>query len=223
MSSPRRAIPALLVLTALLLAATGCTRLFYASMKKLGKEKREILVSRILDAKQAQEDASEQFKTALEAFQAVTNFHGGDLEKSYNKLNAVLEDAEDRAKDVRNRISGIEKVSKDLFKEWSAEIDSMSGGPLKTGSRTLLRTTERRNRDLVAQMHTSEGKMKPVLQKFHDQVVFLKHNLNARALGSLKTQAASIDGEVEALLKEIAESNAAADKAIAGLNAAAEN
>jgi len=55
---------------ALLASLTGCSQLYYSSMKKIGKEKREILVSRILDGKEAQQDAAKEFKTALEAFQS---------------------------------------------------------------------------------------------------------------------------------------------------------
>ena len=52
-------------------------------MKKLGKEKRDILVNRILDGKMAQQKAADQFKTALEAFQEVTKFDGGELENIF--------------------------------------------------------------------------------------------------------------------------------------------
>lgn len=142
------------------------------------------------------------WKSALEAFQAVTNFNGGDLEKAYNKLNGELEDTQGRVKKVSDRIDGIEKVAKDLFKEWSGEIDKMSDGKLKNDSRSLLRGAELRNAGLLRQMHAGEARMKPVLQKFYDQVVFLKHNLNARAIGSLKKQAASIDSEVAALIAD---------------------
>ena len=192
-------------------------------MKKLGKEKRDILVSRILDTKKAHQEASEQFKSALEAFQAVTNFEGGDLEKAYNRLNGEIEDAQGRARKVSERIDGIQKVSMDLFKEWDGEIDKMSGGKLKNDSKAMLRNAEQRDRDLLRQMHSSEAKMKPVLQKFYDQVMFLKHNLNARAVGSLKRQAASIDGDVQSLLKDIEASNQAADHTIAGLKADSED
>ena len=204
---------------AAVLLSTACTQLFYASMKKLGKDKRDILVSRILDAKKAQQDASKQFQSALEAFQAVTNFDGGDLEKSYKKLNGEFEDAQSRAKKVTDRVDSIEKVSKDLFAEWSSEIDQMSEGRLKQDSRTLLRNSEQRNHALVRQMRSSEAKMQPVLQKFHDRVLFLKHDLNAKAIGSLKGQAGAIDDEVARLVKDIEASNEAADNTIAGLNA----
>ena len=214
MLSSRRLIP---FLVAVFVFSSACTQLFYASMKKLGKDKRDILVSRILDAKKAQQDASKQFQSALEAFQAVTNFDGGDLEKSYKNLNGEYEDAASRAQKVSDRVDSIEKVSKDLFKEWGGEIEQMSEGRLKQDSRALLRKSEQRNHDLVRQMRGSEQRMRPVLQKFHDRVLFLKHDLNARAIGSLKGQAGAIDAEVAQLVKDIEASNEAADRAIAGL------
>lgn len=220
MPAPRKTA---VLLCAVLVLLPGCTSLFYAGMKKLGREKRDILVGRIQDAKKAQQDASEQFKSALEAFQAVTNFQGGDLEKAYNKLNGEFEDAQSQARKVSDRIDSIEKVSRDLFKEWGAEIEKMSSGKLKTDSRAMLRNSEQRNRELVRQMRASEARMKPVLQKLYDHVTFLKHNLNARAVGSLKKEAATIDADVTALLKDIELSLQAADRAIAGLDTDAES
>lgn len=198
--------------------SNGCTRIFYASMKKLGKEKRDILVSRIMDAKKAQTEASQQFQTALEAFQSVTNFSGGDLEKAYNNLNGELNAAQGRANKVSDRIQSIDKVSKDLFKEWSGEIEEMSDGKLKTQSRTLLRGSELRQDEMLRQMRISQAKMKPVLQKLFDQVIFLKSNLNARAISSLKGNAAELDTDVKALIRELEKANQEADKAIAGLD-----
>ena len=179
---PFFSISVFITLGLLLFTGTACTRIFYASMKKLGREKRDILVSRIVDAKKAETEASEQFKTALEAFQSVTQFSGGDIEKAYNKLNDEMKDAQGRANKVSDRIQSIDKVSKDLFKEWSGEIDQMSDGKLKNESRVLLRGSEQRQTELLRQMRVSEAKMKPVLQKLFDQVIFLKGNLNARAI-----------------------------------------
>ena len=116
----------LVLLPLFFLSLSGCSQLYYSSMKKLGKEKRDILVNRILDGKKAQEQAADQFKTALEAFVEVTKFDGGELEKSYKKLNKELERAEDRAKKVSDQIESIDKVARDLFKEWEKEIGEMS-------------------------------------------------------------------------------------------------
>jgi len=38
----------------------------------------------------------------------------------------------------------------------------------------------------------AEDQIAPVLKAFHDQVLFLKHNLNSRAIGSLKGTSATL-------------------------------
>ena len=198
---------------------SGCSTLYYSSMKKLGKEKRDILVSRIEDGKQAQQDASKQVKTAYEAFKELTNFQGGDLEKVQKSLSKEFDDVEDRANKVTDRIASIDKVGQDLFTEWSGEIDQMSNGAMKNDSRKLLKETRDRHLKLMKQMKSSEAKLKPVVQAFRDQVLYLKHNLNARAINSLKKTVIEIDDDIAALVKDIDASNAEADRAIAGLKA----
>ncbi|MDX2180053.1 MAG: DUF2959 family protein [Bryobacteraceae bacterium] len=196
----------------------GCSGVYYSAMEKIGKEKRDILASRIAEGKKDQEKAKEQFKTTLEAFQALTGFDGGDLEKTYKKLNNEFESAEARAKDVREQIASIEKVSQDMFKEWGAEIDTMSNAQIKLESRNMLRDTQRRQALLMDKMRDSERRMQPVLKIFRDQVLFLKHNLNARAIRSLKNTAVQLDTQVTSLVKDIDVSIAEADAFIASLS-----
>jgi hypothetical protein len=78
----------------------------------------DILVSRVKDSKKDQQQAKEQIKTTMESFQALTGFQGGELEKSYKKLNGEYEKAADSAQKLHNRIDSIDQVSNDLFKEW---------------------------------------------------------------------------------------------------------
>jgi len=207
---------------AALLVISGCSSLYYSSMKKLGREKRDILVSRIEDGKEAQQEAAREIKTAFEAFQEVTNFKGGDLEQAYKKLNKEFEDVESRAKKVHDRVNSIEKVASDLFLEWEQEVAKMSNGRLKEESRTLLAGARDRHRKLMRQMRASEAKMKPVINVFRDQVLYLKHNLNARAMQSLRKQVVEIDDDVAALIKEVELTTQEADRTIAGLANAAE-
>jgi hypothetical protein len=42
-----------------------------------------------------------------------------------------------------------------------------------------------------------------VLQKFKEQVLFLKHNLNAQAISSLQTQVSGIQGDVDKLIRDM--------------------
>ncbi len=201
----------LLLCALLLIANFACTRLYYAANEKIGREKRDILVRRVEAARKDQNEAKEQFQSALEAFQSVSGFKGGKLEDVYNKLNKELERSEGRAKDVNEGIRSIEKVAGDLFKEWDKEIAAIGSRDLRSRSQEIRSETERRYAALVRKMHESESKMDPVLGAFRDQVLFLKHNLNAKAISSLKNNVLKIDGEVTALVKDIEASIAESD------------
>src|ERR1700735_4129846 len=86
-----------------LLALAGGTSSYSKAMKTFGKEKRDILVSRVKDSKKDQQQAKEQIKTTMESFQALTGFQGGQLEKNYKKLNGDYEKAADGAKKLQHR------------------------------------------------------------------------------------------------------------------------
>jgi hypothetical protein len=210
----------LAVFAAALLGATACNRLYYASMEKLGKEKRDILVKRIKDGKKDQEEAREQIKTTLESFKELTGFDGGDLERVYNKLNGEYEAAKNRADDVSKRIQSINQVAQDLFKEWAAEIGKMGDASLKSRSRVMLRDAQVRHQHYMKAMRATEGKIQPVIRAFHDQVLFLKHNLNARAIRSLKSTLTKLDGEVSVLVTDIERSMQESDAFVQSLLAA---
>ncbi len=202
-----------------LLCLASCSQLYYASMEKLGKEKRDILVQRVIDGKKDQEKTKEQIKTTLEVFQELSGFEGGDLEKKYKKLSGSYEDANSRAEALSERIASIDKVGQDLFSEWQAEIASMRNPELRTRSQELLRTTRASHQQYLRRMRTAEKKIGPVIQAFHDQVTFLKHNLNAKAVGSLRKTSAKLDTEVAALVTDLEASITEADRFIQSLSA----
>jgi hypothetical protein len=195
-----------------LLAMVGCSTAYYAAWQKLGYEKRDILVSRIKDTQEDQEAAKQQFTTTLQRFQEVTHFNGGDLEAEYNKLNSSYESCESRANDVSKRIKSVEKVAGDMFDEWNSELSQYSDPNLRASSQQKLNDTKVRYDKLIAIMKQAESRMPPVLTAFHDQVLYLKHNLNASAIASLQTTSAGIESDVSQLIKEmnasIAEANA---------------
>ncbi len=204
----------------LALTLTGCNSVYYKTMKTLGKEKRDILVKRIKDTKKDQEETKERLKTTMESFQELTGFQGGDLEKNYKRLNGDYEKAADQANKLHDRIQSIDQVSNDMFKEWKKEIDEMRNPQLKTRSTAMLRDAQERQATYMKAMHKTEDQMTPVLTAFRDQVLFLKHNLNARAIGSLKGTASSINTDVSALIRSIDSSMQEADKLISSLDKA---
>jgi len=198
------------VLAGLLLA--GCASTYYKALEGIGIEKRDILVDRVEEARDAQDDAAEQFASALDQFRSTVEFDGGELEKVYDKLNAEYERSQSRAAEVSERIDSIGSVAEDLFEEWEEELDQYSSAKLRRESATLLRDTRSRYAQLMAAMRRAELAMPPVLEAFEDQVLVLKHNLNARAIGSLRGELGNIERDTDRLIgemqKAIAEANA---------------
>ena len=192
-----------LLLTSILMLLVGCKSANYAFWEKFGYEKRDILVSRVEDAKKDQEKAKEQFKTTLERFQELTNFQGGELEAKYKKLSSEYESCKSRAEAVSERVASVDSVANDMFKEWSKELSQYQNAELRRNSEQKLNDAKGRYQTLISLMRKSEAKMQPVLTAFHDQVLFLKHNLNAQAVASLQTTAAGIETDVQALIKDM--------------------
>ena len=201
-----------LLTTAFLVATiTGCSTAYYSAMEQLGVHKRDILVDRVEEARDSQEEAKEQFSSALEQFTTLLDFDGGDLQRTYNTLENEFEESEDRASLVSDRIRAVESVSEDLFNEWSEELELYTNQTLRTSSENTLRETRIRYQQLITAMHSAETKMTPVLNAFRDQVLYLKHNLNSRAISSLRSELTSIEDDISQLINDmessIAESN----------------
>lgn len=210
----------LLIVAAAVLVTPGCQRIYYNVMEEVvGVHKRDILVDRVEDARESQEKAKEQFKSALDQFKATVAVKGGDLEDKYNALNSEFTRAQQRADDVTKRIAAIEDVSKALFREWEGELDQYKNPDLRRRSEQKLKETQARYDTLLGKMQKAESRMEPVLSVLRDQTLYLKHNLNAAAIGSLDDEVATLETNVNSLVKDMEASIADANKFIAEINA----
>jgi len=192
----------------------GCESTYYKTMETMGYHKRDIMVDRVQDARDAQEEAKEQFESALEKFSSVLGFQGGNLEEKYDQLKNEYEESATRADAVRSRIAAVEDVAEDLFAEWQEELNQYTSSSLKRSSARKLRETKNKYGQLIAAMKRAERKIDPVLSAFQDQVLYLKHNLNAQAIASLQSELASIETDVARLIKEMEASIKEADSFI---------
>ncbi|MBW2429913.1 MAG: DUF2959 domain-containing protein [Deltaproteobacteria bacterium] len=207
----------LFLIFSLLILGPGCETAYYGTMEKLGYHKRDLMVNRVESARDAQEDAKEQFESALEKFSSVLDFDGGDLEDKYDQLQAAYDRSNARAQTVRDRIESVEDVAADLFAEWEAELSEYSSDSLRRSSANKLKQTRRQYARLIGAMKRAESKMDPVLVAFRDQVLFLKHNLNAKAIASLQTELSSVEAEVNSLIKDMNASIKEADAFISAM------
>lgn len=198
---------------------SGCATTAYKVQEQFGIEKRDILVNRVEDVSDSQTEAKEEFADALEAFRAVVIVEPSELERVYDDLKAAHKRADSQADDVRARVTSVKKVARDLFKEWEAELDSYSDPGLRRASESQLRETKAQYDILVGKMDDATASMDPVLTVFNDRVLYLKHNLNARAIAALDSETADLEGDVARLIAEMERSIAAADEFIQGMSA----
>ena len=209
----------LFIFPAVILGLSGCSTMYYGTMEKLGVHKRDIMVDRVKAARDTQNEAKQQFLTAMEQFKGVVNFKDGDLEKEYNKLNATLQKSESKAAEVRNRISAVEDVSDALFSEWRSEIKQYSSDTLRKSSQQKYDVTKKKYTELIKAMKRAEGRLEPALTPLRDQVLFMKHNLNARAIAGLSNELISVQTNVDRLVRDMESAIAEADAFISSLKA----
>jgi hypothetical protein len=207
----------LLTFVATLPLLGSCAAAYYRAFETIGIEKRDILVDRVEEARGSQTSAKEQFASALERYRSVVNVEGGDLERIYDRLAAEFERSEERAKAVEERVSAVESVADDLFDEWETEIGEYADADLRRKSQRLLTDTRADYRRLIAAMQRAEAAMEPVLTLFRDQVLYLRHNLNARAIGSLETELADIERATASSIAEMERAIAEASRFIEAL------
>ncbi|TVL09814.1 DNA repair protein [Shewanella algae] len=195
----------------------GCQSAYYGAMEKVGYHKRDIMVDRVKDAKESQQEAQEQFSSALEEMQALLNHDGGDLEKAYNKAKDEYESAQEAADDVSNRINKVEDVAEALFDEWQGEIGEISKASLRSKSQAKLKETRRSYEQLIRSMRRAESKMPPILTSMKDNMLYLKHNLNAQTIGAIKGEFASLQSDISCLIKEMNKSIDESNRFIAAM------
>ena len=211
-------MPYLIVIVLSIFTLTECQSAYYSAMEQVGYHKRDIMVDRVEDAKESQQDAQEEFTSALEALSSLTNFSGGDLEDMYNKINDKYQDSEKAAQNVTDRIAAIEDVSDALFEEWQTELDLYTSDSLRRSSEQKLRETKSSYQTMLSAMKRAEKKMDPVLNTLRDNTLYLKHNLNASAVGSLQGEFMSLEKDIAYAIKQMNAAIAESDKFLAQLN-----
>lgn len=186
----------------------------YSAWEAVGVEKRDLFKREVKNVKEEQEDTKEAFKDALEQLKEVYAFDGGSLEREHKKLEAAYDEAFEESREVRERIEKVDQVANDLFDEWNDELQEIKTSDLRRRSSRQLAQTKSRYEELHRKLRKSEAKIEPVLSRLHDQVLFLKHNLNAKAIAGLKVEGSKIEAEIGRLMKEMESSNKEAEEFI---------
>lgn len=186
-----------------MLSSSGCRSGYYAVMEKFGKHKRDLLRQSLNDATEQQREVEEQFKDALTRLQELTGASGGELQERYESFRSEYEDSKKQSERVEAHIREVEHVAKALFAEWESELNEIQSISLRQKSRSKLLETQSRYEKMRSALVNAEQAMGPVLVKMKDYVLYLKHNLNAQAIGSLKDETFRIEEEISQLIADM--------------------
>ncbi|MCW8331075.1 DUF2959 domain-containing protein [Photobacterium sp. SDRW27] len=211
-------MPYLLIAMLSLTLLSGCQSAYYSAMETVGVHKREIMVDRVEEATEAQQDAQQQFSSALEALKALNQFDGGELEAAYNNINDQYEASSEAAEKVNSRIAAIEDVADALFDEWQNELSLYTSNKLKRQSEQKLNNTKASYRRMLSAMHRAEQKMTPVLNTLRDNTLYLKHNLNAAAIGSLQGEFNTLQRDIQRAIADMQAAIAESERFLSTLN-----
>jgi putative cell wall-binding protein len=189
-----------------LLLLSSCSKVYYDTMESVGIHKRDILVDRVESARDAQGDAQEQFQSALQQFAALIRLDESGLKQAYEALNDEYEACESAAAAVSSRIEKVESVAEALFEEWQQELTLFQDQRLKASSTKTLSQTRSRYKEMLSSMKRAEKSMQPVLLNLRDNVLYLKHNLNAQAVGALRAEFGSLKADIDNLIRRMNQS-----------------
>lgn len=194
----------LLSLLVLSLSACGTAqKVQYSALEKVGVHKRDILVDRIEKTSEVQEQTKKEFKSAYQELTSLVKTDDRGLEDNYKKLAKAVEKSESRANDLKKRIASVDEVAKALFIEWNQELDQYQSPKLRAISEKNMRTTEKKYATIYQQMNASYARVQPVLEVLQDNTLYLKHNLNARAISGISNEVLSVEGKVAALIQQM--------------------
>lgn len=184
-------------------ALSGCATVQYSALEKVGIHKRDILVDRVEDARDAQSETRERLVTAYEELTELIAYDGGELEDKYERLSKAVERSQDETDDLDEHLADIDRVSEDLFEEWEDELELYSSAALRADQEKKLSMARRHFADMRSRMQKARNRVDPVMAILSDNVLFLKHSLNAQALAALEGQATLLEGQVNDLIKDM--------------------
>jgi len=207
-----------LLLTATITVALGCSSVYYSAWEALGKQKRDLLRDQVVAARKDQVEASQQFKDALTVLRETYPLKSSNLQKAYDQIKRNYDRSEGKANELKERIDKMHSIATALFREWKQEANSIKNRSLQERSLEQLEQTRNRYEMMREALKRSQSKMDPILGQFRDHVLFLKHSLNAQALGALQGEADEIQAGIESLIQSIQTSIAETDDFISTLS-----
>ncbi|WP_432744358.1 DUF2959 domain-containing protein [Methylobacter sp. G7] len=190
---------------------------YYNARESIGEHKRDMVVAHVEQACLGLQETRDEFEDALERFKTLVCVNETTLDHKYHLLNRQYQFCCAKSDTVSNRIKAIEQVSEALFVEWEHELSEYTNRNLRAHSKQQLKLARQNYARLIKSMQRAEAKIQPVLAAFKDQVLYLKHNLNAQAIAALRPEFIEIGIDISQLIQAMELTIAEASQFVAAL------
>lgn len=195
----------------LFLLLTGCKSFYYDALEHTGIHKRDLLMQRIEKVRDAQTAAQKQFEATLLEYRSVVLFQSGDLNERQAQLEEDYRAAQLRARNVRYHLQGVDSVADDLFSEWKAELKGYRTAELRRAAEADYDRTRQQYQALRDQLNETEARLQPLLDLLGDQMLSLRHSLNARTISRSSDAYTQLEHDMKSLFEEMTRANDQAD------------
>ncbi len=192
------------ILTGMVLGAMGCNNsLGYNLQEAMGTPKRQVMVSRVQDTRDSMKDTKKAFASALQQFGSVYKEGGSKLENKYVILKKEYENCNSKASELRRQIANVKSIGQVLFAEWQKELDQFTNEQMRKLSETKMQQTREKYVAMTTGMDRVSARMTPALNSMNDQLLNIKHSLNALITVSLEEELIQLRTHTDSLMAEI--------------------
>lgn len=194
-------IPIALVL---ILSSTGCNNsLGYDIQEAMGTPKRQVLLSRVQDTRDSMKETKKVFASAMLQFGSVYKESGSKLENKYVILKKEYDACNSKASSLRSQIANVKSIGQVLFQEWQKELDQFTNEQMRKLSEVKMQQTREKYVAMTDSMDRVSARMSPVMSSMSDQLLNIKHSLNALIVVSLEEELIQLRGQMDNLMAEI--------------------
>jgi len=183
-----------------LMLAIGWTTVAAA---QAGVKQAENLVKKTEASAKAITEAREQIKTTLDGYNALIEGNVEDTKKAYGNLQKEMDRSDDRAEDVGKRIDEMNVEADKYFADWTRSLDGISSPDLRARSEERMKDARSRYDQILATTGKAGDMFASFIQNLRDQVTYLGHDLNPRALASLEGDATKLNTAAESFFGKI--------------------
>lgn len=184
-------------------ALTGCGSVYYDTIEALGQPKRQVLVSRVQDTRDTMKEAKKTYTSAMQQFGSVTKVGGTQLENKYKILKKEYDACNSKASELRSQISNVKSVGRVLFQEWQRELDQFTHEQMRKLSEAKMQQTRDKYAVMIESMDRTSARITPVLESMNDQLLNIKHSLNALIVVSLEEELIQLRKNMDNLIVDI--------------------